>query len=345
MSLATVSGIVNRLLQWGNFNPSLEISWHAGEPLTVPLDFYRSAIDEFTPVSQVVHRISHSIQTNASLVTWEHCEFFLAESISIGVSIDGPKWLHDTHRQYRNGAGSFDQTFAGIQKLREASVPFYAIMVATNSTLGHAQEVYDFMKESGVTFLGINVDELEGSNTASTLSVDHESEFRDFLQEIFKLSLNDGTVVIRELYMTATYLKLSALPLRSVSAAPGEILCFDRLGNVSTFSPELVPLTEAAGTTSIEIADALRRDAWRILSDSVEAGVTECELSCNYFSVCGGGNPSNKIAENGSAATCETIACRYQIKIITEVVLDLFDDPHYAPKIEKLISNDSLMRL
>ncbi|OZH52629.1 hypothetical protein AFK68_23130 [Hydrocoleum sp. CS-953] len=51
-------------------------------------------------------------------------------------------------------------------------------------------------------------------------------------------------------------------------------------------------------------------------------GVENCQQNCQYFGVCGGGAGSNKYWENGTFNSTETTACKYRIKVITDLVLD-----------------------
>lgn len=344
LDLETLDGIVQRLVDWNYFAPVLEISWHAGEPLAVPVSYYEEALPRLEPLHECVPLVHQTVQTNGTLITDAFCALFKRYKMSVGVSIDGPAWLHDRIRSYRDGRGSHAKTVAGIEKLKKHGVPFYAIMVVRRDSLPHAEEIYVHMKELGITFLGINIEEAEGVNTSSTLDSATQSEFGTFLDSMFRLSLADGQVVIRDLYMTATYLSRSSLPLRSVSATPGEILSFDWKGNVATFSPELVPFKEMTDTSNMSIASAFERPEWESVEKDIAHGVVECELTCDYFSVCGGGNPSNKLTENGSFVSTETNACLLQVKVTTEIVLRMFEENKLKPKLDDLVSNKHLMR-
>src|SRR5580700_1470841 len=79
------------------------VLWHAGEPLTVPVAFYENA-------TELLHRLNvsqvpfvQSIQTNATLIDAEWCRFFVEHHVDVGVSIDGPHFLHDRNRRTRQG--------------------------------------------------------------------------------------------------------------------------------------------------------------------------------------------------------------------------------------------------
>ena len=106
----------------------------------------------------------------------------------------------------------------------------------------------------------------------------------------------------------------------------------DWAGNISTFSPELLGLKNAAYQDFL--LGNINRDALvdlphrpnftRMLAD-IEAGVEMCRERCEYFSVCGGGEPVNKLAENGSFASSETTYCRLIKMRGTDLILDALE--------------------
>jgi uncharacterized protein len=106
----------------------------------------------------------------------------------------------------------------------------------------------------------------------------------------------------------------------------------DWAGNISTFSPELLGLKNSAYEDFLvgninrdNLVDLPRRpNLARMLAD-IRAGVEMCRARCEYFSVCGGGEPVNKLAENGSFASTETTYCRLTKMRATDLVLDALE--------------------
>ena len=106
----------------------------------------------------------------------------------------------------------------------------------------------------------------------------------------------------------------------------------DWVGNISTFSPELLGLKNAdyddylLGNINREALIDLpdRPNLERMLED-IGAGVRMCQETCQYFSVCGGGEPVNKMAENGTFASTETRYCRLTKMRATDLVLDAIE--------------------
>ena len=74
--------------------PDVLFCWHGGETLMRPISFYRRAL-ELQRRYAGGRRIDNSIQTNATLLTDEWCQFFRENNFLVGVSIDGPQEFHD----------------------------------------------------------------------------------------------------------------------------------------------------------------------------------------------------------------------------------------------------------
>ena len=116
---STVTRLFSEIFASGWACPEITVVWHAGEPLVAPVAFYReafAAIERMRPASVIV---KHSFQTNGTLIDAEWCRLFLEWNVGVGVSIDGPRELHDRHRKTRSGKGTFDKTLAGIRCLQE----------------------------------------------------------------------------------------------------------------------------------------------------------------------------------------------------------------------------------
>ena len=103
-------------------------------------------------------------------------------------------------------------------------------------------------------------------------------------------------------------------------------------GNVSSFSPELLGYKNADYHDFIvgnvfhdSLADMLQSPAMRAMARDISAGVDLCRQECEYFSVCGGGAPVNKLTENGSFATSRTQFCRLIQIVPTDLILSALD--------------------
>ena len=73
----------------------VSIVWHAGEPLVLPISFYENAFRIAEQCNTRGIRIVHSFQTNGTLINQDWCDFLKQYNVKIGVSLDGPRHIHD----------------------------------------------------------------------------------------------------------------------------------------------------------------------------------------------------------------------------------------------------------
>jgi uncharacterized protein len=66
----------------------------------------------------------------------------------------------------------------------------------------------------------------------------------------------------------------------------------------------------------------------------VAKGVEKCRTTCKYFGVCGGGAPCNKIFENGSLESAETLFCRLSVQASADALVGFLSERARAPNAE-----------
>ncbi len=135
MSRNTLRALFECVFASGWAAPSITVIWHAGEPLVLPATYYHDAFELIETLRPPHISLRHSIQTNGMLISDEYCELFRNHHVGIGVSIDGPRHLHDAHRRTRSGRGTFDRTMAGIRLLQRHGVEFHVITVLSRESL------------------------------------------------------------------------------------------------------------------------------------------------------------------------------------------------------------------
>ncbi len=124
---------------------------------------------------------------------------------------------------------------------------------------------------------------------------------------------------------------VSTKAVRNVQVEPFSMLNVDCNGNVSTFSPELLGLKNPkyddfviGNINAASLEDMRRGAAMGAMSRDIAAGVELCRKSCEYFSVCGGGAPVNKLFENGSFESARTSFCDLTQKVPIDLILAAF---------------------
>jgi uncharacterized protein len=332
---SVVTTLFEKVFASGWTGEGLTVIWHAGEPLVVPVSFYETAFAAIEKLRPAALQLRHSFQTNGMLITSKWCDLFKKWEVGVGVSIDGPKHLHDAHRVTRSGRGTFDKTLAGIHLLKREQVPFHVISVLSQQALHTPREMLDFFLAEGIEDVCFNVEESEGDHVSDLFAADDAQElFKSFLSEFWKLSRQSGRIrFVREVDgMLPRIFRPEQSAMRNAQVEPFGMMNVDCHGNVSSFSPELLGLKNAdygdflVGNIRTDSLEQMHRSrTMTAMSRDIAAGVAACRDNCEYFSVCGGGAPINKLAENGSFTGTRTSFCSLTQMVPVDLILDAFD--------------------
>lgn len=127
-------------------------TWHGGEPLMRPLQFYKKAV-ALQRKYAAGRRIDNCLQTNGTLLTEEWCRFFKEQGWLVGVSVDGTQEMHDAYRKAKGGGPSHHKVMQGIRLLQKHGVEWNALAVVNDFNAEHPKEFYRFFKEIGCRFI------------------------------------------------------------------------------------------------------------------------------------------------------------------------------------------------
>src|SRR5215471_163259 len=106
MSLETLDLVCRRVFESPRLDRELEVAWHGGEPLIVPLAWYEDAFTLMAKRCPPLLQLTHSFQTNGLLLNQDWVRFLARVQARVGLSIDGPEDLHDANRRTRRGSGT-----------------------------------------------------------------------------------------------------------------------------------------------------------------------------------------------------------------------------------------------
>jgi uncharacterized protein len=336
MSPETFTRILARLSESNLVGEKISFVWHAGEPLALPVGYYEQLFEHIDQFPSLAGKVTHSMQTNGMLVNDAWCDFFLKHSVSVGISIDGPDFIHDAYRKDRRGQGTLDRVLKGVETLKRNGVEFHVIAVVSSNSLDFPDEIFRFFLDLGVRNLGFNIEEKEGVNQSSSLeTVDMDERVKIFFKRIYELQKqHDNRLKIREFDRAFRAIAVSDLDRPEKSGwqndqtTPIRIVSIDHAGNFSTFSPELLGMSDREhgdfvfGNVHQDAFDSMWSNP-NFIETLVEInrGVEKCKTSCQYFALCGGGAPSNKLYENGTFDSAETMYCKYTIQYPLDIAL------------------------
>lgn len=143
------------IAQYVEAHPGREVTftWQGGEPTLRGLDFYRKAVELQAAYAPAETRVVNTIQTNGTRLNDEWCQFFAEHDFLVGISIDGPRDLHDRYRRTKAGGPTFEDVMDGLGLLQHHDVSYNVLCVLNRFNSRHPRRVYEFFKDQGVEWL------------------------------------------------------------------------------------------------------------------------------------------------------------------------------------------------
>jgi len=280
-------------------------AWQGGEPTLMGLDFYKRAVELQKKYGVAGQEVGNSLQTNAILLdNADWCRFLHENKFLVGVSIDGPKELHDHYRLDLGGHGTWDRVMRAVECCKGHRVEFNTLTLVNHLTADHADEVFDFLIELGSRYLQfipcVEVDPQTGGIAEFSVS---PKQYGDFLCRVFDRWIQFGPqrLSIRDFDSILTF-------------------CIGGHHNLCTFDRQCSQYIVIEHTGDVFPCDFFVDPAWRlgnILETPIEQ-LAACEqkkafarrkqtisnkcLVCRHLALCRGGCMKDRIpaAMNGS---------------------------------------------
>jgi uncharacterized protein len=146
MSSDTLEAYIRQLLESHRL-PSVTVAWQGGEPTLMKLEFFQRAVDLVEKYRRPGQQVQQTFQTNGLLLDDDWCAFFKKHGFLVGLSVDGPRELHDTYRRDRRGQGTFDLVMKGWEALRRHGVDFNILCTVNAANEHHGRRVYRFIRD------------------------------------------------------------------------------------------------------------------------------------------------------------------------------------------------------
>jgi len=134
--------------------PEVTVAWQGGEPTLMGLDFFRRSIELERAHARPGQRVINTIQTNGTLLDDEWGAFLRENDFLVGISIDGPRELHDAYRVDKGGKPTFDRVIRGLDVLKRHGVEWNVLTTIHAANGDHGRAVYSFLRdELAATFI------------------------------------------------------------------------------------------------------------------------------------------------------------------------------------------------
>jgi uncharacterized protein len=134
--------------------PEVTLAWQGGEPTLMGLDFFRRSVELADRYRRPEQAVQHTIQTNGTLLDDDWCRFFKAHRFLVGLSVDGPRTMHDAYRVDKGGHPTFDKVVRAWRLLQQHQVDVNLLCTVNAANQDHPLEVYRFFRdELGARYL------------------------------------------------------------------------------------------------------------------------------------------------------------------------------------------------
>jgi uncharacterized protein len=161
-------------------------SWHGGEPTVLGIDYFRTIVELQRKHQPAGRTIRNGIQTNGTLLDEKWCRFLAAEGFTVGLSLDGPREVHDCYRVTKSQKTTHKRVLQAYRLLRQHRIQCDVLCVVHSQNVRQPTAVYRFFKELGVEylqFLPLVMRSNEGEVSAETVPAE---AYGNFLRIIFQ---------------------------------------------------------------------------------------------------------------------------------------------------------------
>ncbi|RIK16909.1 MAG: anaerobic sulfatase maturase [Anaerolineae bacterium] len=126
----------------------VSLAFQGGEPTLMGVPFFRRAVELAERYRRPGMTIEYSMQTNGTLLDDEWGEFLAANNFLMGISIDGPREIHDMYRYDKGGAPTFDRVMRGLDALKRHKVEWNVLCTLHKYNADRPLEIYHFFRDT-----------------------------------------------------------------------------------------------------------------------------------------------------------------------------------------------------
>lgn len=278
-------------------------AWQGGEPTLMGLEFYYKVVEYQKKYAPAGLMVENALQTNATQLDDDWCQFFKENNFLIGVSIDGPPAVHDHYRQDKGGNGSAERVLAGLTLLKKHSVEHNILCTVHAGNVQHPLKVYRYLRDElsaeFIQFIPIverdNKTGFQTGNKVTERSVTGE-QYGNFLTKVFDewLQHDVGTV----------FVQLFDVALAKWVGAPGGLCVFEETcglalalehnGDLYSCDHFVEPKYKLGNIVRTEMIDLVRsHQQYQFGVDKRDKLPRYC-LACEVRFACNGGCPKNR---------------------------------------------------
>jgi len=283
--------------------PEVTFAWQGGEPTLMGLDFFRMAVEFQQKQRKPGLRVHNALQTNGTTLDDDWCRFFRAHDFLIGISIDGPREVHDRYRVDKGGRPSFDRVMEGLNLLKKHRVEFNVLTTIHAANAPHPLEVYRFLRdEAGAQFIQFipiverdNETGFQEGDTVTDRSVTAR-QYGDFLIAVFdEWVRRDVGRIFVQIFDVALAAWVGQRPgLCVFEETCGTALAMEHNGDLYACDHFVEPKHKLGNFTDVPLIEMVGSEHQRQFGLAKRDALPHYCRQCEVRFVCNGGCPKNR---------------------------------------------------
>ncbi|WP_424357638.1 anaerobic sulfatase maturase [Methanocella sp. MCL-LM] len=280
--------------------PQVTIAWQGGEPTLMGLDFFRRAVDLEKKYARSGMRIENTLQTNGVLLDARWCRFLRENKFLVGLSVDGPRHLHDVYRHDKAGGTVFDRVVRAAKLMQKHRVEFNILCTVNSANSRHPLEVYRFFRDELKTpFLQfIPIVEVDASSGQVTNRSVLPEQYGRFLIEIFDEWVSRDVGKMFVLFFDGvlmSYLRGSS-SLCVLRPRCGDGVALEHNGDVYSCDHFVEPAHLLGNIMEAPLADLVGSDKQQRFGQAKSDTLPQYCKQCRYLFTCHGECPKNRVS-------------------------------------------------
>ena len=319
MSDAVLAAFMNNYVD-SQPTPEVAFVWQGGEPTLLGIDFFKRVVDLQRPF-RGLKQISNAIQTNGTLLTDEWCSFLKKNNFMVGISLDGPKEIHDRYRRDRAGNGSFDKVMRGLKLLQKHGVDYNVLASVARETTKHPLEIYRFFRDQGIEFVQFApiverlpdlMSRMHGLRLAGPAALDREEEqtgftpwtvdaeaYGDFLIAIYEewVRYDVGKIFVMNFEWALNAWIGNSSPVCIHAKTCGRSLVMEHNGDVYACDHYVYPETRLGNIMTSSLNDMAEKSLQTGFGIAKESALPRWCRECDVLAACQGGCPKHRFAK------------------------------------------------
>jgi uncharacterized protein len=303
------------IFQYIDSQPISEVHfvWQGGEPCLMGIDFYKKAL-ALQRKYAAGKQIENAFQTNGILLNDEWCRFFHDNRFLVGISIDGPKALHDKYRLTRKNGSTFEKVIQAVELLKKYKVEFNTLTVVNDHNVNYPLEIYRFLKSVGSHYMQFTpiVERVSNRNQNNGLLLLSNEERDDavvtnwsvdplkygkFLTSVFdEWVKNDVGKYFVQMFDATLANWVGVQPGVCIMAAKcGRAGVMEHNGDVFSCDHFVFPEYYLGNITKENLKEIMNSTSQQIFGENKFSKLPRQCKECNYLTKCWGECPKNRI--------------------------------------------------